>query len=393
MRHFADLDDGARDALFAHLPQAFDTRAHRHDLGISIGAVLYTPATKAGVARDMLDGRPAGATTRVLCLEDAVADHEVGAGEAQLEAELRELWCAGDAGHPGFAHRPLLFVRARSASHIRALRHRLGELTRLLTGFVLPKFSSSNARAYLEAVHGDGGGWWSMPVLETPAVMFRETRDQELHELSRILHEHRDGIGCVRLGGTDFSGLYGIRRTPDLTIYDVGVVRDCIADIVNVLGRPGSGHVISGPVWEYFQPRTARVLKPQLRVNAFSDPGLEVREHLVSSGLDGLLRELLLDRANGLEGKTVIHPSHVLAVNAMSAVSHEDHADARAILDHAAGGAHGSTYANKMNEAKPHSEWARRVMRRAHAFGVLAEGVSHIALLEATVAARRAAVR
>ena len=44
--------------------------------------------------------------------------------------------------------------------------------------------------------------------------------------------------------------------------------------------------------------------------------------------MDGLLREIELDRANGLLGKTCIHPSHVLPVHALSVVSHEEFSDA-----------------------------------------------------------------
>lgn len=389
MRHFRFLDDAERDVLFAQPPERFGVDTGRHELGLALGAVLYTPATRPGVARALLGGARAGLTTQVLCLEDAVADHELADGERRLAHELAHLARAVEDGDERAHDLPLLFVRARSPRHVRALARDLGELRGLLAGVVLPKLSCANGRAYLEAVAASHDGWWAVPVLEGPEILHHETRRAELDGLAKLLHEFRAGIPCLRLGATDLSGLYGIRRPPDLTIYDIGVVRDCIADVVNVLGRPGSGHVISGPAWEYFRPGV-RVLKPQLRESTFTTPGRLLRRQLVAHGLDGLVRELLLDRANGLEGKTVIHPSHIAAVNAMSAVSHEDHLDAQAIAASADGGAVGSRYANKMNEPKPHREWARRVLRRARVFGVLAEGVSHMALLEASLRDRTA---
>ena len=36
--------------------------------------------------------------------------------------------------------------------------------------------------------------------------------------------------------------------------------------------------------------------------------------------MDGLIKEVLKDQANGLWGKTVIHPSHIPVVNALQSV-------------------------------------------------------------------------
>ncbi len=72
---------------------------------------------------------------------------------------------------------------------------------------------------------------------------------------------------------------------------------------------------------------------------------------------------MLLDKANGLTGKTVIHPTHVAAVHALSVVTHEEYCDAGDILGTSTrGGVAASAYGNKMNESKPHAAWARRIM-------------------------------
>ena len=101
--------------------------------------------------------------------------------------------------------------------------------------------------------------------------------------------------------------------------------------------------------------------------------------------MDGLLREIVLDKANGLTGKTVIHPTHVGAVHALSVVTHEEYADATDILGRqsAGGGVLASRYGNKMNEAKPHRAWAERILCRAAMFGVAAEDVNFVDLLAA----------
>ena len=106
---------------------------------------------------------------------------------------------------------------------------------------------------------------------------------------------------------------------------------------------------------------------------------------LVSRDLDGLLREIALDRANGIQGKTVIHPSHVSAVHALSAVTHEEYNDARDILGKEAGGVQASGYRNKMNETKPHRSWAHQILLRAKVFGVTNKGITFVDLLTALV--------
>lgn len=85
-------------------------------------------------------------------------------------------------------------------------------------------------------------------------------------------------------------------------------------------------------MWEYFADHE-RMFRPTLRATPFEEHDeVRFRQQLVSRDLDGLLREIALDRANGIQGKTVIHPTHVAAVHALSAVTHEEYHDALDIL-------------------------------------------------------------
>jgi hypothetical protein len=182
--------------------------------------------------------------------------------------------------------------------------------------------------------------------------------------------------------------VYGLRRSRDLTVYDVRMVADVIGEVVNVFGRADGqgdpGYTVTGPVWEYF-PGTERMFKPQLRETLFVEHSeRKLRAELIARDLDGLIREVTLDQANGLIGKTVIHPSHVSAVHALSVVTHEEYADALDIIETAAvGGATASAYGNKMNESKPHTAWAVRTLLRGRVFGVAHEGISFVDLLAA----------
>jgi hypothetical protein len=144
----------------------------------------------------------------------------------------------------------------------------------------------------------------------------------------------------------------------------------------------------TGPVWEYFSGGE-RLFKPLLRESPFiQHDERRLRAQLIAADLDGLIREVVLDRANGLTGKTVIHPSHVAAVHALSVVTHEEYLDAGEVLcTGGGGGVAASPYGNKMNESKPHTAWAHRTMLRARAFGVAREEISFVDLLGASLTA------
>ncbi len=390
MRHFAFLDDKRTAELFHLPPEEIASTGDRLLVATALGATLYAPGTRRSLAEDVRRRAAAGVTSMVLCLEDSIADDEVPAAEENVIDALRDI--ASDPP-PGPGGMPMVFVRVRSTDQIPSLVARAGSAAGdVLAGFVLPKFGEEGGEAAIAAVQRAsdrvGRTLWAMPVLESPEVIHRETRIEALLAVRRIVDKNVDSVLAVRLGATDLSGLFGLRRDRDLTVYDIAVVRDCIADIVNVCGR-GGDHVVTGPVWEYFaQPE--RLFVSALRVTPFEQAdmggadGALLRQELVSADLDRLIREVVLDRANGLVGKTVIHPSHVPAVHAQYVATHEEYVDAMTVLGGEAGGVRRSSYANKMNELRPHRRWAESVIRRARAYGVLREGHTFVDILAAT---------
>ncbi|WP_258296101.1 HpcH/HpaI aldolase/citrate lyase family protein [Paenibacillus peoriae] len=392
----------------------FHNRSPKSILAYAIGAALYMPATRSEVAEEIKNGKHEGLTTVILDLEDAIGDQQVGQAEQSLAQQLLQLLSYVRTGMMSEQQLPLLFVRVRSVEQLERLLNGLEESLSLLTGFVLPKFSSDNGRAYFSLIaeynrnmHTGAGNasdmpvLYGLPILESSKIIYRETRWKELLSIKEILDEYQEYVLNVRIGATDFSSLYGLRRSPDITIYEIAVIRDCIADIINLFGRVDSNYVISGPVWEYFSHRE-RVFKPQLRVSPFEDalgkPGRHLRMDFISDAVDGLIREVMMDKENGIIGKTIIHPSHIKPVQAMYAVTHEEYMDALEIVERNDGslGVFKSTYANKMNEIKPHLNWAHRIINRSKVYGVLHEQQHFVSLLpnhENTSAANPGAVQ
>ncbi|NWF27474.1 HpcH/HpaI aldolase/citrate lyase family protein [Streptomyces sp. PKU-EA00015] len=386
MRHFGQVPPAVQARLFHQQPCEFDAGSPARMLAAGLGATLYSPATRPRLADDVVKQAGRGVVSMVLCLEDSIDDADVEAAEANLVRQFTDLDARG-------GEVPLLFIRVRFPEQITDLVKRLGPAGRLLTGFVLPKFTEERGVPFLEALAtaeaACGRRLFAMPVLESPELLYLESRTDTLVGISRTVDKYRDRVLALRLGVTDFCSAYGLRRSPDMTAYDVRIVTSVIADVVNVLGRSdGTGFTITGPVWEYF-PTQERMFKPQLRRSPFLEGRAEeLRTALIEHDMDGLLREIELDRANGLLGKTCIHPSHVLPVHALSVVSHEEYSDACDLLrpERGGGGVLRSAYTNKMNEVKPHRAWAERTLQRAEVFGVAKEDIGFVDLLRAGVA-------
>ncbi len=390
LTRFGHLSCEAREGLFVHEPIPMRADTSVEAVGAALGAVLYVPATTPRAAERLLSGYWPAVTAMVFCLEDAIADRDLPQAEERVIELLQQIRAHVQASGTRDGV-PYVFVRVRDPRHLERLLSQWGDLASELDGVVLPKIGAPLAGEFLDLIAAAQGGrdrpLWGLPILEGADLAQRETRLDSLLELKDVIHRHRELVPCLRIGATDLSGLYGLRRPRDFTIYDLAVVRDIIADIVNVLARDADAPPISGAVWEYV--REPRVFKPRLRQTPFEDEfgeaeGPEIRRRLLSGAIDGLLREALLDRANGLHGKTVIHPLHTLAVDAAYVVSHEEWQSADAIrAAHEAGdGVTASPTGERMNEPKPHALWAHRTLARARAFGVLKADHTFLALLE-----------
>lgn len=382
MQHFAT----EAEMIFYKKPQPFTKWETADILSYALGATLYMPASMPTIVSLIRSQKYKELTSLVIDLEDAIGDAELVDCEAKLIEDISELYALYQQKQLLLQELPLLFVRVRHVEQFQRLTTVLGKKQEILTGYVFPKFTAEQGARYFELLEQtileNDLILYGMPILESREVLYKESRMEALLDIKAVLHQYKARVLNVRIGATDFCGIYGIRRRMDSTIYDISVIRDCIADIVNILGREEDGFIISGPVWEYFNNQ--RVLKPALRVTPFSEKGaLDTRKALLDDCLDGLMKEVLMDKQNGIVGKTIIHPSHIRVVHALYAISYEEYLDALSIIENNDGqkGVMKSHYANKMNEIKPHMRWAQRILKQAHVYGVYHESVDFASLL------------
>lgn len=367
--------------IFFRPPQSFNRHSDRSLLRYCLGGTLYMPSTRE-VMQKIVSGGLSDVLSMVMCFEDAIRAEDLSTGEANVIKELGWLAQQVKSGALSDDDVPLIFLRVRSIEQFQGFAKKLTpELADILSGFVFPKFYSNNAHEYLDLLaelnETHGTTLYGMPILEGRDIAFAETRRTELLALMHKLRAYHKYILNIRVGGTDFSSFFGVRRGIGSSVYDILPVRDALADILNFFGRAEEDYVVSAPVWEYFLAYKRDDLEKVMQVDLHRS--LRTNAQILNDAIDGLLREVVLDKANGFTGKTVIHPSHLRYVNGMQAVTREEYEDACQILD-TSGGVIKSAKSNKMNEINPHRSWARRIRYLADAYGVVEDERKVLAL-------------
>lgn len=285
-----------------------------------LGAPLYMPAHRLDLM-DCANGEKLQfLRSMIFCTEDAVSHKDV-------DSSLRHLGlCLQGFRQISGKHR---FIRARNPD----ILARLLELPAIekIDGFVLPKFNESVFNAYFDQLKDTS--FKIMPTLETKEVFdcgamteLRQALSQD-NVFSRIL--------MLRIGGNDLMSLLGIRRPRGLTLYETPL-GNIISQLVTVF-KP-YGFSLSAPVFEYLDDKVT------------------------------LQKELKLDLAYGLTGKTAIHPDQVSMIEAAYAVDSEDYEMAVSLSDHAAPAVF--KMHNAMCEIATHKQWAKHIMDRQLCYGI-----------------------
>ena len=368
------------DFAFVKAPSEFNKYTDRDTLQYCLGATLYMPATKD--IKEKIVNHRLDVTSFVMCCEDAIKEEELPAAEQSILDHMDYFADLIEEGKLTYEDIPLIFVRVRNPEQFKNFADRLtARQASVLTGFNFPKFNSSNAlnvlRTLVEVNRRLDVILYGMPILEGPEVAFRELRNKELLLLRSILEPYKDLILNIRVGGTDMSSLFGVRRGINSTVYDIMPVRDALSDVVNFFNRY-CDYCVSAAVWEYFRAYRDDDIDEVIKRHFHS--ALLKGETIVNPAIDGLLKEVMIDRANGFVGKTIIHPTHAKFVNAMFTVVEEEYKDAVQILN-TSGGVIKSESGGKMNEIAPHRRWAEKIVKRAEVYGVVKDEDSVLGLV------------
>lgn len=337
----------------ANIIRNFDKNSGKEILQYAVGGLLYMPGTNTKIAKKIIQKENPNIKSLVLCLEDSIGDSMVEQAEECVKSTLLTLESAITAKEFSVSDLPLIFIRVREPNQITRLVTKCGSSISTITGFVVPKFNQENACDYITAfkyaLELVKTPLYLMPIIESRNVMHKPTRMENLCYIQKQLKHISDSVLCIRVGGTDFCNIFGIRRPISSTIWDIHVVADCISDIVNIFA---TDYVVSGPTWEFFEDK--------------NNPSK-------TDWASGLQKELFLDRLNGIIGKTCIHPSQLPLVQQSLIVSEADYMNALQILSMSSQsfvGVKKGTNGNQMNESKTHINWAKKILALSGIYGI-----------------------
>ncbi|CDG20204.1 conserved protein of unknown function [Xenorhabdus poinarii G6] len=293
-----------------------------------LGATLYIPATRQNIAEILLQNKIPDLRSLVICLEDAVSEQEIPAAIENLRELMHTLADADRFSSDTDPHRPLIFIRPRNESMAKYLVANVN--LSAIDGMVLPKFTYASL-----------ADWWAiirsthlciMPTLESTEVFDVQKMNQLADELKS--HPCKDRIIVLRIGGNDLMNAMSLRRSRYFTLYD-GPMGYVIKMLVAVF--VARGFALTAPVCEHIDD------------------------------LKLLEKELELDIAHGLVGKTAIHPGQIPCIQRALMVSAQDHAEALNVLQ-----ASKAVFKSQgmMCEPATHQRWARSILERAAHYGI-----------------------
>ena len=285
-----------------------------------LGAPLYMPGNRRDII-DIANGdKYPMLRSMIFCTEDAVSTIDVDSCLRHLGLCLQ--------GFKDSSHR-YRFIRARNPE----ILARLLALPHIdnIDGFVLPKFNESVFHAYFDQLKGTS--FKVMPTLETQDVFDSSAMTELRQALSQ--KDIAERIITLRIGGNDLMNLLGLRRTKYSTLYETPL-GNVISQLVTIF-KP-YGFSLSAPVFEYLNDTIT------------------------------LQKEIALDLAHGLIGKTAIHPTQVPLIESAYAVEIEDYEMAHALCEQAAPAVF--RMHDAMCEVATHQQWAENILNRQRCYGL-----------------------
>lgn len=314
-----------------------------NSLYYSVGALLYCPANRKTIADSIINEDFGTNFSLALCLEDTINDNYVTEAEHILINSLEKIYRHSESDT---SYIPKIFIRVRNPEQIPRLTKDLNSCIKIISGFIIPKFSPENAKNYINAIiyanELSKKALYMMPIYENSSIINLRNRIEILYSLKDSLSKIEDRVLNIRVGGNDLCHAFGFRRHDNESIHSIKPISNIFSDIVTIYG---TDYIISGPVWEYY-----------------------AGEHWK----EGLIEEINEDKLCGFIGKTVIHPNQIDIVNNSYKVSKKDYQDAQAILNwnkHSNSFVSGSNSNERMNEYKTHSNWAQQILYLAEVFG------------------------
>ncbi|MBN2782123.1 MAG: HpcH/HpaI aldolase/citrate lyase family protein [Campylobacterales bacterium] len=244
-----------------------------------LAGTLFIPATHKDLDAVILGMKYPNLKSVLIDLEDSVDDVELSMKNLQQLLNYLEKKI------------PLVFIRPRDATSLKNILD-LKHIQRV-DGFILPKFTLSNADAYLTLLKDKDFSF--MPSIEGSELF----DPSKLIELKDILLPYKEKIILIRYGLEDMLRQLGMRRRCDESIFDFASTSVVLGNLIATF--KGAGFAISGGVYPYFRDDA------------------------------GFIKDVKKEMREGLFSKTIIHPNQITVLNELYKVSEREFDEALAI--------------------------------------------------------------
>ena len=285
---------------------------------IELGATLFVPAIHKNLEAIVCNSKYPELKSVLIDTEDGITDESL---EKALES-IKQLLVIYEK------KKLLVFLRPKNVEVLTKLL-KLENINRI-DGFILPKFSLSNAQHYFNLL--SNSDFLLMPSIEGEELF----NQNSLLELKDILLKNKKNILLLRFGLEDMLRQLKMKRSCEDSIFDFSAASYVLGGFISTFKSAGFG--ISGGVYPCFKNE------------------------------DGFIKDVKRDLKEGLFSKTIIHPNQITISNELYKVTKKEFADALEICRNDV-----AVFSQNENMAevitmKPH---AQEILLRAEVYGVV----------------------
>ena len=285
---------------------------------LELGGTLFVPATHKNL-EDLVSG------SKYPSLKSILIDTEDGIKDESLLESLQNIQ---KLLHSYSKKELLVFIRPRNPAVLQKILSFEG--IENIDGFILPKFSLSNAAEYFTALK-------NMDFSLMPSIEGKELfNHQELHKLKELILTNQDNIALVRFGLEDIFRQLSLKRGSDETAFDLSATASILGNFIATFKSVGLS--VSGGVYPDFTNEA------------------------------GFAKDVKRDLKEGLFSKTIIHPSQIEPCNELYKVSQTELDESLKICEsqEAAFNLNG-----KMAESITMTPYAKEIIQRAEIYGII----------------------
>lgn len=286
---------------------------------LQLGATLFIPSTHKHLQAILCESKYPNLKSVLIDTEDSINEEDLFTGINAISGLLQN-----------YKRTELLvFLRPRDANVLKELL-KLQNIHQV-DGFILPKFSLSNAKEYLEILK-PYETFSLMPSIEGKELF----NHQELNQLRDILLTNKHKITLVRFGLEDLLRQLSMKRSCEDSIFDFSSTSAVLGNFIATF--KSSGFQISGGVYPCFKDK------------------------------DGFIKDVKRDLKEGLFSKTVIHPNQVDLAHKLYKVSQKELSEAQEICKRQEAV---FSLNNQMAEISTMIPYSTDILKRAEVYGVI----------------------